>query len=165
MAGRYLYYVSSDANKMVCFDESDYYDSLNAMDADYVKNMNEAESKEPIKYLENVLSDLGAAIGYSREIRDAGFAYSFRFEDVEKMKEQYFKPKLEKLKKEAENLTLYELIRQAPDLNRIINDPYDNMVTLWDVVCETTLTMDSFIRETEPKTAYYVYKNVILIHF
>lgn len=159
-----MYYITTDLGVEVDFDESDFYDHLEALHVDYVKNMSVQESEDPIRWLDQMLTKLGAAIGYHKELKDGGFACCFRFEDAEKMKAAYFGPKLMKLKEEAEKLTLFELLHRAPELDRIIDDPYDDRVIFRDAADESMFTKDAFIREIKSGVTYYLYEKVILLH-
>lgn len=160
MARGNIYYITKDKDRDISFTESDYYDKLDALCLDYVKDQDEEESEAPIGWLRDMLSGLGAAV-----TEGAGdFAFSFSFGGVEKMQQEYFRPKLEELKKQAEALTLFSVIRSAPCLDQILDNDCGDLVTLAEDGRDTDITVDDFIRRIKPGTVYYVYNKVILMH-
>lgn len=162
MARGHIYYITTDEHKDVGFDESSYYGRLDALDIDYVLNQTKEDSEIPLEWLQELMQKAGAAIGYGYD--NGSFAFSFCFEKTEKMQQDYFRPKLEKLKKETEALTLFDVIRAAPSLDTILDNQYGDLVELDDGETESLVSMDTFIRRIKPGTIYYVYECVILAH-
>ncbi len=162
MARGYIYYVTSDKDIDPTFTESNYYDSLDSLGADYVQDCDEEDSVEQISWFEDKLKGMGAVI--STDNLQDGFSFSFRFDRVNEMQQAYFKIKLEKLKEEASKLTLFDVIRSAPTLDYITNDTYGDMVEFCGVNSSATITVDNMVRQIEPGVTYYVCNKTILMH-
>lgn len=164
MARGHIYCITTDKDMDVSFSESSYYEKLDSIGADYVEDQTKEYSEEPLKWLSDTMFRLGATVGYNFM---PGFAFSFNFLKVEQMREDYFRPKLEKLKAEAAGLDLFQVIQRAPNLNWICNNKYTDAIELHDAETGdsgTFLTVDDFIRQVRPGVTYYVYEKVILMH-
>lgn len=162
MARGNIYYISKDVHENVSFDESEYQEKLDIIGTDYIKNMTNEESEPALNCLSTLMYSLGAIIGYGYDNKE--FAFSFRFEKTEKVKQDYFRPKLDKLKSEVEALTLFDVIHHAPVFDNILNNQCGDLITLNDGTYHTDMTVDEFIRELEPGVIYYVYQNVLMMH-
>lgn len=160
MARGVIYYIA-DKPCDVTFDESDYYDHLEALGADYVKNETKKDSEVPLEYLQEQLMELGAAIGHGQS--DGQFTFSFCFSDADSARRLYFEPKLMKLKEQVAALTLEDVIHTSPSLDFILDDQYGDMVEC-ESISNSLLSMDDFIRNMESGMTYYVYERVILMH-
>lgn len=146
----------------ISFDEEQYYDKLETLGIDYVQNKDGDEAAVSIDCLKDTLKGLGAEIHDNVEYP---FAFAFRFGAVEHMLSTYFKPRLEKLKAEVEKLTLFDITKlSVPSFDHIINDDYDDMVTLMEERAESTMTLDMFLRQIRPGITYYVHSRIILMH-
>ncbi len=157
-----IYYITKNKNKDVSFDERTYYDKLDILGVDYVQNQTKEESEIPLEHMQKVMQMLGAVTGYGHDNRD--FAFSFWFDDVEKAKQDYFRPKLNNLKQQVEALTLSDVIHSAPYLDFIMDNDQGDLVVFDDEDYECNVSLDNFIRKLEPHVNYYVYKKVILMH-
>lgn len=164
MARGYIYYITTDRDASVSFGESDYYEKLDSIGADYVQDVNAKDSEEPLEGLMGTMSGMGAETAPAEM---PGFAFTMRFGKVEQMLENYFKPRLEKLKKEAAKLDLSSVIRSGPSLDYICNNQYGDAVELHDAETNdsgTFLTLDDFVRQIRPGATYYVYGKLVLMH-
>lgn len=162
MARGYIYYITTDKDKDVCFSEFSYYENLDAINADYVQDTVGESAGEPLRWLKDTVSGMGAKVGDM-----PGFAFSFQFDKVEQMLRDYFSPKLAKLKEEAAALDLFKVIRSGPALDYICNNQYSDAVELHDNESGsngTFLSMDDFIRQVRSGAVYYVYGKLILMH-
>lgn len=162
MARGYIYCITNGKDVDVKFNENYYYDYLDTLHVDYVKDMDQDESELPLKWLEETMQDLGAITGHGRDMK--GFGFMFWFRDVETAKRLHFGPRLEKLKKNVEALTLEDVMKAAPCLDQILDDDYGSMVLYADGESESTVNLDYFIRSLKPCTTYYVRDRVILMH-
>ena len=160
MARGTIYFITKDKNQAVDFKEENYYDRLDIIHADYVQDEDEDSSKTSLGMFKDTIGKLGAVILPCED----DFNFSFRFNAVSEMQRNHFKPKLETLKEKVKNLNLFDVIQSAPDLNSILNDDYDDVITLGEEAVGSTITVDDFIRRVEPGITYYVYKKTILIH-
>lgn len=164
MARGFIYYMTTDKTIEPSIDESDYYEKLDGMGCDYVQNETKESSEYPLECLSGMLSEMGAVV--TREDMPEGYAFSFRFDKVEQMLQDYFRPKLEKLKKEAAELELEKVIRSAPNLDWICNNEFTDAVELEDPEeTESSFSsMDNFIRGIHPGVEYYVHDKTVLMH-
>lgn len=161
MARGYMYYITKTKDRDVHFHSVFYNEYIDTIGAEYLSDCDETESEEPLKWLADSISNKGAAIGYGSM---GDFKFSFRFDQLNQAQQDYFRPKLEKLKETVEKLTLFDVIHSAPLLDNIINNRYSDMITFADENTESTMTVDDFIRQLEPGVTYYVYKRTILMH-
>lgn len=156
-----IYYLTKRKDQDISFSERDYYDELDKLQLDYVEDQIGPAAEVPLEYFRKYMKKLGAEI-----VPGDGdsLAFGFIFSEVEELKKNYFKPKLEKLKKKVDELTLENVINTAPDLDHICNDEFSDLIVLDVVAYDKQLTVDDFIRELEPNATYYVYHNVIYMH-
>lgn len=164
MARGNIFYITTDKDADVSFGESSYYEKLDTIGADYVEDQTKERSEIPVRWLSDTMFRLGATVGYNSM---PGFAFSFSFLKTEQMLQDYFRPKLEKLKADAAAFDLFQVIQSAPRLDWICNNEYTDAVELHDEEngdSGTFLTVDDFIRRIRPGTTYYVYESVILMH-
>lgn len=160
MARGTIFYITRNPEQDISFGESNYYDKLDVLKLDYVKDQDGDESEVPLECLKKMLAGLGAAVtGW-----ESPFSFMFRFRAVEKAKRDYFAPRLEKFKKQAQALTIESVMRSAPALDFILDNEYGDIITLAQPYGETDLTLDDFLRQLEPDVSYYVYGRVILMH-
>lgn len=157
-----IYYVTTNKYNGVDFDESDYYDDLSALQVDYVENESKENSEVSLSCLRKTLQEMGAITGYGKS--NGHFAFSFCFSKLEKAQQKYFKPKLEKLKKQVEDLTLFDVIKSAPCLDFIMDNDCGDLIELHDHPTSVRITLDNFIRILKPGVTYYVYEKVIFMH-
>ncbi len=166
MARGYSYYIMSNVmsnnDTDVTFGAGNYYEDLDSLGIEWVEDVDEEKSKEPLEWLADTMSRLGAAVYFSCGSND--FVFSFKFSKVEKAQQDWFKPKLEKLKNEAAKLTLSDIIRSEHSLDYIQNDNYGDMITMNDGFSDINMTVDDFIRQLKPGVFYYVYKKTVLMH-
>lgn len=160
MARGVIYYIANNPHE-VTFDESDYYDHLEALGADYVKNETKQDSEIPLEYLQKQLMKLGAVTGYGQI--DGQFTFSFCFSDADSARRLYFEPKLIKLKEQVAALTLEDVIHTSPSLDFILENQYGDLIEC-ENISSTAMSMDDFIRNMESGVTYYVYERVILMH-
>lgn len=153
-----MYYITKKKDEDIQFDESDYYDRLDCLGVDYVKNLTKQESQQPLGWLQETLLRLGAVISYGYDGKN--IAYAFFFNKTEVIKQNYFRPKLEKLKEDVQNLTLPDVVKAAPILDFIMDNEYGDLI----VLDGENLSLDDFIRHIEPGVTYYVHDQVILMH-
>lgn len=161
-----IFYITKDKNKDVSFNETNYYDKLETYRIDCVDNQNEEESQIPLNCLRKQLYELGATVDIPSGPGDANrdFYFSFSFDRIERAQQDYFRPKLEHLKKTVSELSLFQVIRSAPVLDFMLDDQYGDLFTFNDGMYESTISFDDFIRRMEPGVTYYVYKRVIYMH-
>lgn len=160
MAKGYLYYVTTEKTRNVCFNAAVYLDNVNVLGAEYLEDCDENESEEPLKWLADFLGGMGAVIDRD----DTGiFRFSFRFYNMESVQQDYFRPKLEKLKETVEKLTLSDVVQHTPELDSVLNDRYGDMIRLEDGRSDSFVTMDDFIRQLKSGVTCYVYKETILM--
>lgn len=168
MARGYIYYVTTDKDQDVSFNKGNYFGKLDILGAvNYMEDQTEVQSEEPLKWLSDTLYRLGAVIGYGYSL--GSFGFSFVFENVPKAQQDWFRPKLELLKKNVDALTLSDVIRSAPCLDHILDDTYNSLIALNDGgqdvnVTADDITVDDLIRRLKPGVTYYVYSKVILMH-
>lgn len=160
MARGNIYFVTKDNQQEVDFTEQNYYDRLDVINVDYVRDEDEASSALSLECFKDIISDLGADIFDA----DGDFGFAFQFDEIETMKCRYFRPKFEMLKEKVNSLDLSDIISFAPDLNSIINDNHGDLITLGENEAGSSVTMDDFVRYLESDVTYYVYKKTILIH-
>lgn len=164
MAKGVIYYVTKDKDADVSFYAENYYDKLDALGTDYVKDQTTEESEEPLRQFERTLSHMGAMMGYGVDTFDHGFRFTFCFQDAGHMREKYFSPRLEQLKKEADALTLKDVISRPPVFSCLTGSSPSDFVTMEQPYGESDMDMDEFIRQIESEVTYYVFERVILMH-
>lgn len=160
MAIGHIFYITTDPWQEVSFGESDYYEKLEMFGMSHVEDVGTVLASIPLKSLEDTMRGLGASIAYGYK----GFAFTFSFKDAEAAKQQYFRPKLEKLRERVSSLTLSNIICQPPALDCILDDGYGNRVMLADGDCRSDIGFDGFIRQLKAGTTYYVYEKTVLMH-
>lgn len=160
MARGVIYYIA-DKPCDVTFDESDYYEHLEVLGADYVKNETKEDSEVSLECLQEQLMKLGAVTGYGQS--NGQFAFSFSFSDADAARRLYFEPKLAKLKEQADELTLEDVIHASPTFDFILDEQYGDVVKC-ESLSSGLLSMNDFIRNMESGVTYYVYECVILMH-
>lgn len=166
MARGHIFYVTENPRRDFAFGESDYYDKLDILNVDYVRDMSPEQSQEAVRLLRKRLQGIGAMVG---EDVPEGFAFSFRFGDAENAKHLHFAERLEEFKRRAAGLTLDEVVQHAPALDYLLDDGHEDMVcyveSFDDGYVKADITVDDFIRRLKPgDIPYYVYDRVILIH-
>lgn len=159
-----IYYITKKKDADIHFDKTDYYDKLDGLGINHVDNQSEKQSKIPLECLQENMLNLGAITGYGYD--NNYFAFSFHFDEliIERAKQNYFKPRLEQLKKQVEALTLSDVVQTAPCLDFIVDDNYGDLITFYNGDSECSISLDDFIRRLEPGVTYYVYEKVILMH-
>lgn len=162
MARGTMYCITTDKDWEISFDESSYYHMLDAWSIDYVKNQDSQDSEIATEYLRKMLEEMGATTVFGHSL--GRFAFGFRFEKLEAALQSYFKPRLTKLKRQVEALTLPDVIRSAPSLDFIMDNDYGDRIALTTPLGDFDLTVDDFIRRLEPGTTYYAYDRTILMH-
>ncbi len=160
MARGVIYYIANNPCE-VTFDESDYYEHLEALGADYVKNETKEDSEISLECLQEQLMKLGAVTGYGQS--NGQFAFSFSFSNADAARHLYFKPKLVKLKEQVAALTLEDVIRTSPSLDFILDNQYGDLIECRNI-SDAAMSVDDFIRNMESDVTYYVYEHVILMH-
>ena len=162
MAKGYLFYVTTDPEEEICFKASNYYERLDALNADNVRDLSTAESKPGLDSLETLFTSHG---GICRKNWDRNLAFDVWFTEaaLADAKIRHFAPKLERLKAHAAELTLQGIIEKAPELDWIANNTAGDMVALNDGETVRELTIDDFIRELKPNTKYYACEHAILM--
>lgn len=157
----YIHYVTKDKDQYPEFNAEKYWHKMNAYNIKFAYDLSEDQSEIPLKTFDNMLCKLGAVIGYG-SMND--FKFSFWFDNVQKAKTQYFRLRFEKFMREAQALTLENVLMSAPALDSILNDKCSDLVKIHLNNSDYTFTLDDFIRSLESGTTYYVYEKVIRIH-
>lgn len=160
MARGVIYYIANNPCE-VTFDESDYYEHLEALGADYVKNETKEDSEISLECLQEQLMKLGAVTGYGQS--NGQFAFSFSFSNADAARHLYFEPKLTKLKEQVDELTLENIVHASPTIDFILDEQYGDMIKC-ESLSSGLLSVDDFIRNMESGVTYYVYERVILMH-
>lgn len=155
MGRGYIYYITKDKDEEPSFDESDYYDRLDALHVDYVQN---ESSENPLESLQQTLQELGAVLGYGY---DKNFAFSFSFKDVDKAKREFFEPRLRALKENVAALTLEHMVESEPAFEIT---PKGDLIAMEAYYGDSLCSVDDFIRSLESGVSYYVYEKVVFMH-
>lgn len=157
MARGHIYYVTPTRYPSVDFKAENYYGTLDAHGIINVKNISWEDSGPALKWLKDTMKKVGAKIGKA----DIPYEYNFSFDKVNKAQDAYFRPKLEKLKKSVQDLSLFDVIRSAPKLDYVLDDKHGDLIEL-----EGTglISVDDFVRGLKPQVTYYVYDHVILMN-
>lgn len=164
-----IYYITDDKEDDGShFAAYNYYNREDIMGVDYVKDLRGADARAALECLKGKMQQLGASAEYFNGTligyEDESIAFSFRFDKVEAMLMDYFRPKLEKLKANAKALTLPDVIRSAPSLDFICNNDASDLIELNRDGCACLLTVDDFIRQVEPGITYYACSHIVLMH-
>ena len=163
MARGTIYYVTTDKNASVSFTETKYYDRLDSMKVDYVKDMDEWDSRNSLDYLRTTLSEIGAW-SQAHTVTEDSFMFEFKFDRLEEAQRKYFEPKLASLKAQVNALDLFKVIRSAPALDWMLDNEYGDLFEFHDAGSESLISMDDLIRRVKPGQTYYVYNMCILMH-
>lgn len=155
MGRGYIYYITKDKDAEPSFDESDYYDRLDALHVDYVQH---EFSEHVLESLQQSLQSLGAVPGYGY---DKNFAFSFSFEDADKAKREFFESRLRALKKNVAALTLERMVQSEPAFEIT---PKGDLIAMETDYGDSLCSVDDFIRSLESGVSYYVYEKVIFMH-
>lgn len=162
MARGHMFYITTVKDQDISFSADSYYEKLDAIGTDHLNDLTVEASAGPIQTFLKSMTELGATIEYGHF--DDDLEFSFRFVNIEEVQQNWFRPKLEKLKKEAEKLTLFDVIRAATCLDYIVNNDYEDLIAFDTVESNVEITVDDFIRQLKPGVTYYLYKKVILMH-
>ena len=136
-------------------DESDFYETFDAMQVDYVRNCDREEAQEEKERFVKALRDRGAETGSNENGTYVVF--------TEQTKENCFKDRLNTLKNVVQNMTLDEFSRDTQkiwQIRMLINNTYEDAVfDSYDF-----FTIDEWIRKLTAGEKYYVGNNVVFMH-
>lgn len=170
MAMGHIFCIMTDADMDISFNKSIYEGMEYELNADYFKDLTPEQAAVPLNWLKETVTRLGGKI-YEGDPRDC-IAFSFSFTQTGGAQADWFRPRLEQLKKEVEELTLPSVIQSAPALDRILDNQFGDRVALYGTDEDSgdyvgtcgTVTFDGFIRKLQPGTVYYVHDRMVLMH-
>ena len=170
MAMGHIFCIMTDADMDISFNRSIYEGMESELNADYFKDLEPDKAAVPLDWLKGTVARLGGRI-YDGDPKDC-IAFSFSFAQTGSAQADWFRPRLEQLKKEVDGLTLPSVIQSAPVLDRILDNRFGDRVALYKADKGSVLgysedgpvTFDCFIRQLQPGTVYYVYDRIVLMH-
>lgn len=164
MARGTMYQVVKKIGDLNTMSESDFYDKLDLLSCDFVKDEDEEESEIHIGWLREEFDHCGIAIF----IIDDG--YHFRTPGAEKLmdfKKLFFYDRFERFKRLFANFNAEDFcsVQAVSGLQQKIEDNYTDAVCYWDdCFQERIMTLDKFVRSLEPETDYYISQKTVLMH-
>lgn len=145
MARGTIYYITERPEEPVIgFDSGSLAEEIDRIGASYADDKNTEESVSALSEIRDDMLHRGARIIY--DVSRDGFSFALTLDDAFKFKQDYFGPRLAKLKEKAAALQLFDVIQTAPLLDNMLNDEYG------DYVCfngSDFMTYDNFIRRME----------------
>lgn len=165
-----MYHVSTDPAVLGSMSEDAFYDSADALGADYVQDQDEERSRHPIDVLYNALKAAGF---HPVRVDDPEDHEAFRFRSgkdqaaMDGRKDAWFQDQFQRLQAKAASMTLADFARStgpAYDLMEMVNDRFGDHVHLDMGTGPASYTLPSFIRNMEPDTLYYVAANTVYLH-
>lgn len=160
MARGTIYYITDRPEELVIrFDSMSLAGEIDAIGASYADNKSTDESVSALSGIRDDMLHKGARI--ICDVNHDGFSFALTLDNAFKFKQDYFGPRLAKLKEKAAVLQLFDVIQSAPMLDNMLNDEYG------DYVCfngSSFLTYDNFIRRIEQGKTYYVLDHVLYLH-
>lgn len=156
--------------------KSDFYDSLETLCVNYVKERDVDESELDIECFLQSLISVGLFVeqievdiekeGVSRTVK----AYEIKTGDsqaMEAVKATYFNGRYSEFKDMAERFTekYFTDSSKIKAMKSLLEDDYSDCIRLKeDESIEETMTLDRFIRDMEPEMVYYLSPETILMH-
>ncbi len=143
-------------------DETDFYEYLQALHADYVKNEGQDQRIQSLTWLISYLQAKGIPI------TNAGNTAAYQFitgDETETLaiKETYFQPIYEEFMDNAKALTLQNFSTDSMELYNL-RMYLDNPTQCQIYLNETLVPLDDFIRQLDPNTAYVFSDRTVFAH-
>lgn len=178
-----MYNIATDPEQLA-IDESDFYDHVETLGSDYVQNYDEETSRRETDRLRKALDLPGLVFwpgpdgnwpgtpgyGFDPDEPPENAAFAFIAEDqaaVDEAKRAWFKDSLERLKSLVAGMDLDKFAlgtSAAHDIKSLADDGYSDAVYLDTGTGPAVYTMDTFIRNLHPRTAYFVCKDTVKMH-
>ena len=158
----HMFEVATDIDELFSLTENSLYDSVQALEVDYVSNVDKEMQHKLVLDFIHKLESCGADFEIiTVEEGYECFAVSNITLDVKK---NYFKQRFDLMKKLASEITLEEFSDNQNNANLFnlktsISDDWGDMVYL-NYCC---YTLDYFIRNADPDFTYY-FGNVVYLH-
>lgn len=159
MARGHLYEISTDRNDLGNMDESDFYNRLASISADYVQNKEGEEKEEKTAWFIEMLGGYGAETGKT----DDGNESLMYFYVSDKVKQNYFRCRYEEFKSKSQDFKFSDFTDdrfKVWDIERLLHDKYNDAV-YYDGVF---MTIDTFLRAYAKDGERYYIGNVVFMH-
>lgn len=168
MSRGYIFHVTTDSFAMGTLSASDFYESLNQLQADYTEDASSETANEVLQtnFL-SILSRIGFSIDpFSTDDANGYVIHPLDETGVRRAKELYFAPKLKEFQEIATNMTLDRFVdtNTPSDINTVVDNNYTDGVQFENQYGGLFYTMDAFIRRLSPNTEYFVSDNIIFMH-
>ena len=162
MSRGYIYEISDNIDTVGNMDQSDFYESISALEVDFVANIPENQQAELREAFIQMLKSCGAVIRLvtdtdPEEFSDGVYAVTGL---KKKKKKNFFYDRFKRMKQLAESITLTQFAIDSNDkrslplyhLKKAIEEDYGDMVYL----NSSWYTVDYFIRTADPNRTYYI---------
>ena len=159
MARGYLYEISTNRDNLGNMDESDFYDCLSAISADYVQDVEGKEKEEKTARFIGTMNGYGAETG---KTGDRGESLMY-FYVSDKVRQNYFRRRYEEFKSKVQKIEFSDFINnmfKIWEIKNLLHDTYSNAVYYNDAY----MTVDTFLRAYAKDGERYYIGNVVFMH-
>lgn len=173
MARGIMYHIAETSEAACGMDENYFYDSLDSLCVDFVQNRTQEEAKEDISNLVHALRCAGFTIGSytgtgpnDEPVPDCATIVTGDEQTLHICKENYFRGKLDALKKAVSDLSLETFAEDTfatYNIRMLCEDTMDDAVYYGETY-EGIHSLDGFIRRLSPNRVYYIAPETVLMH-